>query len=181
MADDGFIDLLRERSAYPFALVIVPQASFTSIVEISGGKLQIRPHKDFQPTKGRDRLLSLKFLLDLLPGSAISTETNSEPRNANDFIQNRTDNGGDPTTKRWNASIRMSNFASSDSSPLCVSINLKPGLSVDSDTAKMASIGALIDHLIRVHAVGALEDEGASEIEIHNIEALALYACSQRL
>jgi len=92
-------------------------------VEVSGGTLQIRPHKDFVPVKGRDRVFSLRLLSDLpvdeetfLP----EVESNVAPRNAYDFMKNRVDAGEDPTTKRWNASIRLENFACVDSAPLCV-------------------------------------------------------------
>jgi len=36
-------------------------------------------------------------------------------------MRRRQETGTDPTLKRWNASIRLSNFASVESSPLCVS------------------------------------------------------------
>lgn len=95
-------------------------------VEAAGGIFQIRPHKDFTPAKGRERILSLPLLLDL-PSTENSghnnftdADPNLVPRNAYDFMRMRRDIGSDPTLKRWNASIRLSNFASADSSPLCV-------------------------------------------------------------
>lgn len=86
---------------------------------------QIRPHKDFLPGKGRNRLLSLKLFSDLstydIEESRSDIDSSSEPRNAYDFMKNRRDMDGDPTMRRWNATIRMSNFASVDAAPLCVS------------------------------------------------------------
>ncbi|KAJ6605673.1 DNA mismatch repair protein MutS [Mycena sp. CBHHK59/15] len=57
-------------------------------------------------------------------------------------------NGGDPT---------ISNFTSVESSPLCI-----------------ASVGALLDHLVRERAVNDLEDEGIGGLEVRDIEALSL-------
>lgn len=100
-------------------------------METAGGLFQIRPHKDFTPSKGKDRLLSLRLLSDIpletledSATSSLSVTSNSEgPRNAYDFMKRRQDMGADPTLKRWNASIRLANFASADSSPLCVCIS----------------------------------------------------------
>jgi DNA mismatch repair protein MSH5 len=102
--------------------------SYTNLfaVEGAGGIFQIRPHKDFTPAKGRERVLSLPLLLDLPSRESFGSRDSSdasqikEPRNAYDFMRIRRDVGSDPTLKRWNASIRLSNFASADSSPLCV-------------------------------------------------------------
>ncbi|KAJ6585066.1 DNA mismatch repair protein MutS [Mycena capillaripes] len=135
-------------------------------MDASGGVFEIRPHKEFVPSKGRERLLSLRLLSELpqedndLPASSEigSTSSNSDTRNAYDFMRRRhATTGGDPTMKRWNASIRLSNFTSVDSSPLCI-----------------ASIGALLDHLVRERAVNDLEDEGIAGLEVRDIEALSL-------
>ncbi|KAJ7610685.1 DNA mismatch repair protein MutS [Mycena rosella] len=135
-------------------------------MDSSGGVFQIRPHKDFAASKGRERLLSLRLLSELpqddsdLPASSdiVSTSSNSDTRNAYDFMRRRREvNGGDPTVKRWNASIRLSNFTSVESSPLCI-----------------ASIGVLLDHLVRERAVSDLEDEGISGLQVRDIEALSL-------
>jgi DNA mismatch repair protein MSH5 len=93
-------------------------------VEVSGGTFQIRPHKDFIPNKGHDRVLSLRLLSDLpVDEETLSeVESNVEPRNAYDFMKSRKQAGEDPTTKRWNASIRLENFASVDLAPLCVCV-----------------------------------------------------------
>ena len=39
---------------------------------------------------------------------------------------------------------------------------------------KLGSLGALLDHLVRVRAVGELEDEGIGGLDIRDIESLAL-------
>ncbi|KAJ7784480.1 DNA mismatch repair protein MutS [Mycena metata] len=135
-------------------------------MDASGGVFQIRPHKEFVVSKGRERMLSLRLLAELpqddgeLPASSEmdSTSSNSDARNAYDFMRRRHQaTGGDPTMKRWNASIRLSNFTSVDSSPLCI-----------------AAIGALLDHLVRERAVNDLEDEGIAGLEVRDIEALSL-------
>ncbi|KIM89101.1 hypothetical protein PILCRDRAFT_211886 [Piloderma croceum F 1598] len=142
-ADDNFMDILRDH------------------MEASGGVFQIRPHRDFVPSKGRDRLLSLRLLSELpfedMNNASSDLSSNSEPRNAYEFMRRQQETGADPTLKRWNASIRLSNFASVESSPLC-----------------MSSIGALLDHLTRQRAVGELDDEGLEGLEIRDIEALTL-------
>ncbi|KAK0221916.1 DNA mismatch repair protein MutS [Armillaria fumosa] len=144
-ADDLFIDALRE------------------YVDRSGSVFQIRPYKDFIPSKGRDRLFSLQLLSELpstdtgdVNSSGIGSDT-SRARDAYEFMSRRRDQEGDPTMKRWNAAIRLSNFASVDSSPLC-----------------LASIGALLDHLVRERALNDLEGEGTHGLDIREIEILAL-------
>ena len=92
-------------------------------VAASGGFFQIRPQKDFRPERGRNNLLSLGLLSDL-PEEILDTpepNASAEPRNAYEFMQRRRING-DPTLKRWNASIRMSNFATLDTSPFAVGL-----------------------------------------------------------
>jgi len=39
----------------------------------------------------------------------------------------------------------------------------------------MASIGALLDHLVRERAVGCLEDEGIHTVDVRDIELVSLY------
>ncbi|KAL1699469.1 DNA mismatch repair protein MutS [Schizophyllum commune] len=134
--------------------------------EASGGHFQIRPHKEFNTAKGRDRLFSLPLLSELPAQydqdapSSDSGSGGSGLRNAYDFMRSRRNadgNGGDPTLKRWNASIRLANFASVDSSPLCI-----------------ACVGALLDHMVRERAVNDLEEEGISSLAIRDIESIAL-------
>ncbi|KAL1668791.1 DNA mismatch repair protein MutS [Schizophyllum commune] len=146
--DDEFIDKLRDHA------------------EASGGHFQIRPHKEFNTAKGRDRLFSLPLLSELPAQydqdapSSDSGSGGSGLRNAYDFMRSRRNaygNGGDPTLKRWNASIRLANFASVDSSPLCI-----------------ACVGALLDHMVRERAVNDLEEDGISGLAIRDIESIAL-------
>ena len=81
------------------------------------------------PAKGRDRLLSLRFLSDLsldeIHDASSDVAANAKPTNAYEFMSSRRDAGNDPIMKRWNASIRLSNFASAETSPLCVSASNK--------------------------------------------------------
>ncbi|KAJ3802460.1 muts domain V-domain-containing protein [Lentinula aff. detonsa] len=143
-SDDVFMDTVRD------------------FMEGSSGIFQIRPNKEFSAAKGKDRLMSLQLLSDLpqdedqnsMPSS---DDVSSISRNAYDFMAKRKDVMHDPTTKRWNASIRLSNFASLESLPLC-----------------MASIGALLDHLVRERAINDFEDEGIRGLEVRDIECLAL-------
>ncbi|KAI0366907.1 hypothetical protein BV20DRAFT_951195 [Pilatotrama ljubarskyi] len=143
-ADDNFMDVCRDH------------------VDGSGGTFQVRPHKDFLPHKGRERLLSLRLLSELplmrdLDGDPSESESMSEPRNAYDFMRRRRDVGGDPILQKWNASVRLANFASVESSPLC-----------------LGSVGALLDYLARARAVAELDDEGIGGLEVRNIEPLPL-------
>lgn len=95
-------------------------------MDSASGTFQIRPFKEFMASKGRDRLLSLSRLTDFstedtdLPPSSDIDSNSSRPANAYDFMRSRRGDNGDPTTKRWNASIRLANFASVEESPLCV-------------------------------------------------------------
>lgn len=95
-------------------------------MESCGGVFQLRPHKDFVAAKGRDRLLSLRLLSELpcddVDASASEISSASEPKNAYEFMKKRRELGTDPSLKRWNASIRLSNFTSIENSPLCASI-----------------------------------------------------------
>lgn len=101
-------------------------APHTLLVDTCGGVFQIRPHKDFLPRKGRERILSLHLLSTLPtdevdPLAASSSSSDTEPRSAYDFMRRQRDVNGDPTTQRWNASIRLANYAAVDDAPLCVS------------------------------------------------------------
>jgi DNA mismatch repair protein MSH5 len=40
---------------------------------------------------------------------------------------------------------------------------------------QLASVGALIDHLVREQAVAALEDEGIGGLDIRDIEVITLF------
>ncbi|KZP31496.1 hypothetical protein FIBSPDRAFT_907696 [Athelia psychrophila] len=141
-ADDDFMDILRDH------------------MELSAGTFQIRPHKEFVPAKGRERLLSLRLLSELpfedSTTAASEVSSNSEPKNVYDFM-NRRDIGADPTLKRWNASIRIANFASVESSPL-----------------SMASVGGLLEYLARQRAANELDDGELESLEVLDIETITL-------
>ncbi|KAF8442923.1 DNA mismatch repair protein MutS [Boletus edulis BED1] len=145
-ADDSFISVLQNHA------------------EASGAIFQIRPHKEFVPSKGRNRLLSLNLLArldcDLTSNHEDTSDISSVSRigNAYDFMARRREVTGDPAMERWNAAIRLANFASLESAPLCIS-----------------SVGALLDFLTRERATGELGDVDESmESDICGIEALAL-------
>ena len=93
--------------------------------DVAGGVFQIRPHKEFSPSTGRDKLLSLSCLSQLpthisdLPRSS-DVESDSLLSNAYDLLRVRNHNTLDPNAQRWNALIRLANFASVESSPICV-------------------------------------------------------------
>ncbi|KAF9554712.1 hypothetical protein CPC08DRAFT_744416 [Agrocybe pediades] len=149
-ADDDFINVLTEH------------------METTSGVFQIRPFKEFVPAKGRDRLLALNRFAYIstddndLPPSSEDASSSSRPRNAYDFMQSRREVTGDPTTMRWNASIRLANFASVESSPLC-----------------LASIGALLDYIVREKALSEFDDDGIGGLDIRDIEIIALDAAMQ--
>ncbi|KAF7298995.1 MutS 5 [Mycena indigotica] len=134
-------------------------------MDASGGVFQIRPQKEFSPSKGRERILSLRLLSEIPsddsdPPASSDVETLSSTsggRNAYDFMRRRqAETGGDPVMKRWNAAIRLSNFTTADSSPLCV-----------------ASVGALLEYLVR-KAVDDLDNEGIAGLQVREIEAISL-------
>ncbi|KAF9267356.1 hypothetical protein L218DRAFT_970816 [Marasmius fiardii PR-910] len=144
-SDEMFIDMIRDH------------------MDASNGIFQIRPQKEFTTSKGRDRLLSLRLLSDLPQDDCTfhsSSDVDSgvvETRDAYDYKGKRSENVQDPMTKRWNASIRLANSVSVETSPLC-----------------MASMGALLDHLVRERAMNDFDDEGIRGLDIGSIEALAL-------
>ncbi|KAH9980113.1 DNA mismatch repair protein MutS [Lactifluus volemus] len=140
-ADDKFIDLCSDSMA------------------ASGGFFQIRPQKDFRPERGRNNVLSLGLLSDLPEEILDPTgrDASTEPRSAYEFMQRRRNTEGDPTLRRWNASVRMSNFVTLDMSPFA-----------------LGSIGALLDYLIREQALGDLEPEGIRGLDVRGIVNLSL-------
>jgi len=136
-------------------------------VDSSGGTFQVRPHKDFSAAKGHARLLSLRLLSELPPDltrdvPSSDSDGSSDPRNAYEFMRRRGRPGGDPTMQQWNASIRLANYACMETTPLC-----------------LGSVGALLDHLTRIRAVGDLDDEGINGLEVRAIEPLALSQAMQ--
>ncbi|KAI9451401.1 DNA mismatch repair protein MutS [Russula earlei] len=140
-ADDRFIDLCSTR------------------VAASGGFFQIRPQKDFRPERGRNNVLSLGLLSDLSEEIPDFPDLDglTEPRNAYEFMQRRPNSECDPTSRRWNASVRISNFATLDVSPLA-----------------LGSMGALLDYLVREKAIGDLEPEGIRGLDVRGILSLSL-------
>jgi DNA mismatch repair protein MSH5 len=124
-SDDKFIDTLREHGNR-FHRPSMRIYSLLTTADTSGGIFQIRPFKEFTPAKGRDRLCSLQLFSDLPVEDAetTSSESGSKPSNAYEFFAKRKGMAGDPTTKRWNAGIRLSNFAAIDTAPTCVSYPL---------------------------------------------------------
>ncbi|KAG8214591.1 DNA mismatch repair protein mutS [Butyriboletus roseoflavus] len=145
-ADDSFISVLQNHA------------------EASGGVFQIRPHKEFVPSKGRNSLLSLNLLTrldcDLSSNHEDASDISSAIgiRNVYDFMAKRRVATGDPAMERWNAAIRLANFASLESAPLCIS-----------------SVGALLDFLVRERATGERGDvDETAELDVCGIEALAL-------
>ena len=124
--EDGCMDVLRAHGNISTHNLDRIYPSFLCLVDASDGTFQVRPHKDFIPTKGRDRVLSLRLLMMLPAGEPASNtlssaSSDSEPRNAYDFMRRRRDASGDPTSQKWNAAIRLANYASIEGSPLCVS------------------------------------------------------------
>ena len=107
----------------PALALILSFFLFFFAVAASGGFFQIRPQKDFRPERGRNNLLSLGLLSDLpeeILGPPEPDTSSTEPGNAYEFMRRRGRTEGDPTLRRWNASVRMSNFAALDASPFAV-------------------------------------------------------------
>jgi DNA mismatch repair protein MSH5 len=152
-----------------------------STVENKSGIFQIRPFKEFVASKGRERLLSLCRLStftpdeDVLPPSS-DIESNSSRRDAYSLMRTRRELTGDPTARRWTASIRLANFASLESSPSCVRkyYLISTIHELISCVIQMASIGALLDHILRERALTDHDDEGMAGLDIRDIEILSL-------
>ena len=146
-------------------------------VEESGGVFQVRPHREFVPDKGRDKILSLSLFATIPSTVPVSAHSESSqppiPRNAYDFMKKRQQKIGDPTLERRHASIRMASYGDNNS-PLCVSHEnwrCNPGLIPQ----KISAVGALLDSLSRSKAVTDLEHEGVGSLDISSIEILTLY------
>ena len=94
-------------------------------VEGNNNLFQIRPAKEFSIRRGRERLQALPLLAKLhSTPTEDDLESRSEPRSAYDFIKKKGKAGADPTTARWNALVRLSNFYSAEErTPLCVGID----------------------------------------------------------
>jgi DNA mismatch repair protein MSH5 len=140
----------------------------------------IRLAKDFVSAHGHDRLLSLA-LFSAVPddvADAFRSEETSEPQNAYDFMRRRQETKGhNPTLVRWHAAIRLGSYASVETMPLCVSILpfvLRARPDGQLACSQMASIGALLNHIVRERAFGELNDEGIRNLEVRSIESIAL-------
>lgn len=129
-ADENFIDMANEFSMCGRVKRAFIHFTNHPIVETSNGIFQICPFKEFLPSKGRNKLLSLSCLSNLpqdvddLPPSSEANSSSSRPNNAYGFMRSRREITGDPTAVRWNASIRLANFACIETSPLCVCVVL---------------------------------------------------------
>jgi DNA mismatch repair protein MSH5 len=174
-SDDTFVVAVSDHSASDFNLKWLYASYLSNLVDAVGNTFQMRPFKEFVTIKGRDRLLSLSRFTDFtedsdLPPSSDDSSNSSRPTNAYDFMRLRPGMNGDPTTKRWNASIRLANFASVESSPLCVRL-----LSLCQHWAwTNAQTRALLDYLVRERALGGFDDDGVRGLDIKDIEILAL-------
>lgn len=116
-------------SCFSNTLTVRPRHVLNEIVEGSGGIFQVRSFKEFTSARGKDRLLSLRLLSDLTydepmdyasgsdtsPGSRLGRRSN-----VHDFMRGRQEDIGDPTSKKWNAEIRLSNFITVENAPFCV-------------------------------------------------------------
>lgn len=92
-------------------------------VETYSGVFTIRPHKDFVPNKGRERLLGLRLLSEFAEDDAVDDGRSSmsgEARSAYEFMARRQEARGDPTMQRWSAGVRLANFTDPSTFPLCV-------------------------------------------------------------
>ncbi len=89
-------------------------------MEESGGTFQVRPHREFVPEKGRDKMLCLSLFSHMLCDDPNNSAEDSSSSNAYDFMRKRHSSHVDLTAQRRLASIRSANYAS-DMAPLCVS------------------------------------------------------------
>ena len=117
-----------------YGAVSLPAFSFLTerqVVETSEAVFQLRPFKDFLPSKGRDKLMSLSYLTRMPDdqaevdvrdrgSDASDSGATSRSRNAYNFMRSRGVADGDPTTIRWDAAVRLANFTNVDNAPLCV-------------------------------------------------------------
>lgn len=99
-------------------------------VEERAGAFQVRPHREFVPDKGRNKMLSLAIFqsasgLDTSSThSDLASDHRSRSSNAYEFMQRRRRESGDPAVQQQQATIRMANYAHSDI-PLCVSVYVR--------------------------------------------------------
>ena len=112
------------------------------IGELNGGTFQIRPHKEFHPIRGRDRLFALRLFSELpeIP-SYLTNPTNAGlepalPQRGLGIGSDMSDNAAmaigsqselrnrwvDPSMRKWTTSVRINSFAAIEHAPLCVSL-----------------------------------------------------------
>ncbi|KZT37836.1 hypothetical protein SISSUDRAFT_1114147 [Sistotremastrum suecicum HHB10207 ss-3] len=127
----------------------------------NGGVFVVRPRVEFGAKRGRERLLGLRLLAELVvdtrdaPSDVASLDGESHLFNAYEFMQRSRGAQIDPLQARWNAFVRLGNFASLEMAPLC-----------------LACVAALLDHLVREQATHG--DEGVEGLDMCSIEAFPL-------
>jgi DNA mismatch repair protein MSH5 len=126
-SEDTFIDVLREHGKRKYLKHLIRRDSSRIYAADSQDRLFIiRPQKDFSSEKGYSKLISLRLLSELPisgpNGNSRQSQSVSESPTSNvyDFMKRQRNETSDPFLARWNASIRIDNFASLNNSPLCV-------------------------------------------------------------
>ncbi|KIO27058.1 hypothetical protein M407DRAFT_73753 [Tulasnella calospora MUT 4182] len=126
----------------------------------TSGRFRVRPHKEFSPEQGREKMLSLRIVSEIKEYEDPSLMEQSVSRNAYDFMGTRNGSLTDSHMNKWAASIRAFNFATI-TAPLCAS-------------PIMSAAGALLDYLVRIHATTDLTLEGIEGLDIVDIRPLSL-------
>ncbi|KAH9932680.1 DNA mismatch repair protein MutS [Epithele typhae] len=98
-----------------------------------------------------------KALIEQVNPSMILTSSKAD----DNFMDVLRDHKRDPNLQKWNASVRLANFTSVESSP-CLSC-----------------VGALIDHLFRARAVSEPDEDVVQGLEVQSIEPLLLLQSMQ--
>lgn len=106
-------------------------------MDASGGVFQVRPHKEFNPARGRDRIFSLQLFSEMPsfdfttpaendePRNGGSSSSSGPPRNAARSAQDGAGSVGgnrwiDPSVRTWSSHVRINNYTAIETSPLCV-------------------------------------------------------------
>ncbi|KZV85507.1 hypothetical protein EXIGLDRAFT_255658 [Exidia glandulosa HHB12029] len=130
-------------------------------MEEKQGNCQVRPHREFVASKGKDKLYSLPLFTDQAQPHDSSTMASSDSgptrsREAYNFLRGRDrQQMADADAVRWQASIRIANFVEAERSPLC-----------------MACVNALLEQIHRTRAFGELDTD--THRIVNNIESLRL-------
>lgn len=120
-ADELFMDMIRDHSElswYSFGTLISG-----TIVENIEGQFQVRPWKEFTPTRGLVRLKELPLLSNPVSHESDDREDTraSEPANAYEFMRQR--QTSHPALTRWTAGVKLGNFTGdANKSPFCVCV-----------------------------------------------------------